>query len=479
MFGLRVVGPKLASALNAMSNRADESTSPGEYRPGQLLLGKYRLLAPLARGGMGEVWQAENELLSSAVALKIMFRTETDASETSRRRAHSEASLAAQLHHPAVCAALDFGISDAGDPLVVSELLTGEGLDQVLLEQGPLSAIRAAQLILPIVDALGAAHDAGIVHRDVKPSNLFLARDAQGGIQPKLLDFGIARGVSESTHITVAGSICGTPDYMSPEQARGRRDVDARSDLWSVCATIYELVSGRAPFAADNYNAVIFAVVQHEPAPLSQLPAADRGLAKIVERGLRKQREERFQSARELARALSEFLLSRGVETDVCGHSLRARLSAAEVAAAPLPLLKLKAAAPPRCGERSRHAETESRASKRTGTRSSLRLRRAGALVAIAATLAVLNGWRAHRQPPGVPGATPAVALTEPIRFEPPSAVARLDSNEPSADAKPEPRRSATAPNAKPARVAERTAPRGKRSKDALRSNALGYDFGL
>jgi serine/threonine-protein kinase len=463
-----------------MSSAAAQSTSSGDYLPGQVLLGKYRLVAPLARGGMGEVWEAENELLASRVALKIMFRADTASSDTSRRRAHSEARLAAQLRHPAVCSALDFGISDAGDPLVVSELLTGEGLDQVLLEQGPLSAVRTAQLMLPILDALAVAHDAGIVHRDVKPSNLFLARDANGGIQPKLLDFGIARGISETTHITIAGSICGTPDYMSPEQARGRADVDARSDLWSVCATIYELVSGRPPFAADNYNAVIFAVVQREPAPLDRLPAADRPLVKIIDRGLRKRREERFQSARELARALSEFLIARGVETDVCGHSLHARLCAAEVTAAPLPLLKRKAQSPS-SGQQppSRLAKTESRASRRSPTRTTHRLRRAGALAVIAATLALLSGWRAHRQARGAADAGPALAVTEPIRFDPTS-TAVLTEAEPLADAATQPTLATSAgSSAKPAPGAERTATANKRPKDTLRSNALGYDFGL
>jgi serine/threonine-protein kinase len=463
-----------------MSSVAAEATNSGDYLPGQVLLGKYRLVAPLAHGGMGEVWHARNELLCSEVALKIMFRPETDSGDTSRRRAHSEARLAAQLRHPAVCSALDFGMSDAGDPVVVSELLTGEGLDQVLLEQGPLGAVRIAQLMLPILDALAVAHDAGIVHRDVKPSNLFLARDASGYIQPKLLDFGIACGISEATHITMAGSICGTPDYMSPEQARGRRDIDARSDLWSVCATMYELVSGRAPFAAENYNAVIFAVVQHDPKPLSELPAADRGLAKIVDRGLRKAREERFQSARELARALAEFLLSRGLETDVCGHSLRARLQAVELAAAPLPLLKLKTRSAASLAAKSRLAKTQSLASKRAATRTSTstRLRRAGALAAIAATLAVLSGWRAQRVEMGAEAAAPALAVVEPIRFDttsdaPPAQVVQAESNvEPPLSAK------ATS-SSKPVPGSERTATAGKRPKDALRANALGYDFGL
>jgi eukaryotic-like serine/threonine-protein kinase len=469
-----------------MSSPAAESTSSGDYSPGQVLLGKYRLVQPLASGGMGEVWRARNELLSSDVALKIMLRAATDSSDIPRRRAHSEARLAAQLRHPAVCAALDFGISEQGDPLVVSELLTGEGLDQVLFDQGPLSASRAAQLMLPILDALAVAHDAGIVHRDVKPSNLFLARDPSGYLQPKLLDFGIARGMSEPTHITVAGSICGTPDYMSPEQARGRPDVDARSDVWSVCATLYELVSGRVPFAADNYNAVIFAVVQRDPQPLVELGAADQDLAKIIERGLRKSREERFQSARELARALSEFLLARGVETDVCGHSLRARLSCAEIAAAPVPLRRVKARVVPASPlPASRLAKTQSRRSSRTALATPWTLRRTAALAAIAATFLALSGWRAPHDAEQSPNAAQAATAEEPIRFEPvhATATAGLDEAELATESHAPPALATTAATAaKRARGSERlprTATAGKPAKEVLRSNALGYDFGL
>ena len=456
---------------------ADDPESLGVYTPGQVLLGKYRLIEPIARGGMGAVWRAHNQLLSSDVAVKIMLRPESDSGGIALQRAHSEARLAAQLHHPAVCATLDFGVSEQGDPLVVSELLKGEGLDETLLEQGPLSPTRAVQLLLPILDALGTAHDAGIVHRDVKPSNLFLARDSAGNIQPKLLDFGIARGVSEATHLTLAGSICGTPDYMSPEQARGCRDVDARSDVWSVCATLYELVTGRVPFPGDNYNAVIFAVIQCEPRPLSLAPA-DQALATILERGLRKPREERFQSARELARALSEFLLARGLETDVCGHSLRARISSADINLTSEPVLPLITLAGPRPAAASRLAKTATRRSRRhVLSDSSPRVRAAGALLLVA--FIALAAWRARSSEPSnreAAAATGVIDLATPESFDsdlvnppPDSQVTRTSAVAASPPA---------AVSAKPASDGQRTAS-AKRQKDALRSNALGFDFGL
>lgn len=294
-------------------------TNSDGYQEGDVLLGKYTLLRPLARGGMGAVWRGRNDLLATDVAVKVVFGTpevsdeQVEASALAIRRAHSEAQLAAQLRHPAVCQTFDFGVTDQGHPVVVSELLRGEGLDKLLLREGKLEVTRAIQLLLPIVDALKAAHARGIVHRDVKPSNIFLARAEDGSEMPKLLDFGIARATGQSTRITIAGMVCGTPDYMSPEQARGSGDVDARSDLWSTCVTLYELVTGRVPFADANYNAVMFAVIHRPPASLDELAADDADLARVIEKGLRKRREDRFQSADELAQALREVLLARGL----------------------------------------------------------------------------------------------------------------------------------------------------------------------
>jgi serine/threonine-protein kinase len=289
------------------------------YQEGDVLLGKYTLLRPLARGGMGSVWRGRNDLLATDVAVKVVFGTpeltdeQGEAGALAIRRAHTEAQLAAQLRHPAVCQTFDFGVTDEGHPVVVSELLRGEGLDKVLLREGKLEIARAIELLLPIVDALKAAHARGIVHRDVKPSNIFLARTDDGREMPKLLDFGIARATDQPTRITVAGTVCGTPDYMSPEQARGSSDVDARSDLWSICVTLFELVTGRVPFADANYNAVMFAVIHRPPAGLDELAAHDADLVRVLQKGLRKRREDRFQTADELAQALREVLRARGI----------------------------------------------------------------------------------------------------------------------------------------------------------------------
>jgi serine/threonine-protein kinase len=181
------------------------------------------------------------------------------------------------------------------------------------------------RVLLPILDALGAAHECDIVHRDVKPANIFLAREGQQRLQPKLLDFGIARWLGDVRATSDTG-ICGTPEYMSPEQARGSDHIDARSDLWNFCATLYEVLTGVVPFRGDTWEQVLVAVQSADPEPVTTFCTGDDALSAIVLRGLRRNPDERWQSASELAAELCSWLLACGFETDVCEHSLRARL---------------------------------------------------------------------------------------------------------------------------------------------------------
>ena len=310
----------------AKSNTLSLPTPDVGYCPGDLLRDKYELLRPIGEGGMGVVWIARDLTLEVEVAVKISRRFLDDGDAMMAQRALSEARLAAQFAHPAVCRVLDFGLSALGDPFVVSELLHGEALDEVVAEQVRLPALVAVQMLLPILDGLAALHSKGIVHRDVKPANMFLSRDWQGRVQPKLLDFGIARLMHDRKRITTPGAICGTACYMSPEQARGSQDVDSRSDLWSFCASLYELITGSPPFDGENYNAVLWAVLTTEPPSISEFAAGDAALSAIVRRGMRRAPSERFATAQELAHALARWLLGQGVEADICGHSLRERL---------------------------------------------------------------------------------------------------------------------------------------------------------
>jgi len=291
------------------------------YEAGALLCGKYRLEVLLGEGGMGSVWRACNELLDLTVAIKLI-RADLELGAL-RARLQLEARAAAKIGHPAIVRVYDVGESELGDPFIVMEYLRGETLGQ-LLAAGRIPATRAVQLLLPIIDALAVAHARGIVHRDLKPDNLMIAREEQH-LCPKILDFGVAKltDSGDSEHqLTEIGAVVGSPEYMSPEQACGRDDVDARTDIWSMCVVLYEAVTGCPPFTASNYHALLRSIVDDAPKPLSEHAAADDKLWQIVERGLRKDRTQRYSEISELGQALASWLVSHGVAEDACGSSL-------------------------------------------------------------------------------------------------------------------------------------------------------------
>lgn len=302
---------------------SDQALSP-HSACGRVLGEKYELVRPVGEGGMGVVWIAHNRVLDVPVALKLSRPASGPGSNRVADRALTEARLAAQLSHPAVCRVIDYGTTDDGEAFVVSELLYGENLAQVLVRKKRLSPIRAVQTMLPILDALQAAHERGIVHRDVKPANIFLSRNGDR-VEPKLLDFGIACLMSESRGPEDDGA--GTPCYMSPEQTRGE-EVDFRSDIWSVCVTLHELVTGTPPFLGDDYASTLQAVRYREPLLTTQMAAGDVRLARIIARGLRKERAARFESAAALASELAAWLVAHGEDVDAHGQSLATRLGA-------------------------------------------------------------------------------------------------------------------------------------------------------
>jgi len=296
----------------------------GPYGPGDVIDARYHLVRPLGRGGMGAVWVARDRVLDVHVALKLMgLRTHAVQQQTLAARLLQEARAAARLGHPAICRVLNYGTTQFGDPYIASELLDGEVLAERMQRVGRFSAIDAIRLALPIMDALASAHARGIVHRDVKPDNIFLSRGDHGRTQPKLLDFGIARVVDCGSKITLEGALLGTPDYMSPEQARGKTDADGRTDVWSMCVVLYELMTGAVPFQGENYNAVLWSVMNEEPTATTDEGAGDQALWAILQRGLDKDPDARWQSMRDLGLELAEWLYERGVLEDAVGTSLR------------------------------------------------------------------------------------------------------------------------------------------------------------
>jgi serine/threonine-protein kinase len=292
---------------------------------GDVIAGKYRLDALLGEGGMGTVWRAFNLQLEAPVALKLI-RAELDQA-TLGQRLKQEARAAAKLGHSAIVRVFDIGDSELGDPYIVMELLNGQTLGSLLATESRLPSVRAVQLLLPVADALVAAHAKGIVHRDLKPDNIFISREGEE-LRPKLLDFGIAKlsdETGQNRQLTQAGAILGSPGYMSPEQARGQDDIDHRTDIWSFCVVLYETLSGTAPFTGNNYNSLMRAIVENEPTPLVNLWAADPVLWAIVQRGLAKDVAQRYGTMDELGCALAAWLVSQGIAEDVSGVSLDAK----------------------------------------------------------------------------------------------------------------------------------------------------------
>ena len=271
--------------------------------PGQLV-GSYRLVSLIGRGGMGEIYLAEDVRLGRKVALK--FLPESYSNDAERlSRFEREARAASALNHPNILTVYEVGQFE-GRQFIATEYVEGETLRQrQLIERLKLNEV--LELALQVTAALAAAHQAGIVHRDIKPENIMLRRDGYA----KVVDFGLAKltetatGTSDTSASTMSqtdtgtGVVMGTTAYMSPEQARGQR-LDARTDIWSLGVVLYELLSGRMPFKGGTPSDLIVSILEREPSPLMTTPVIPSELDWIVRKALRKDREERYQTAREL-----------------------------------------------------------------------------------------------------------------------------------------------------------------------------------
>ena len=250
----------------------------------RLLAGRYRLLAVIGRGGMGAVWRARDELLNRDVAVKeIVWPAQLDAEERemARRRAVREAQLAARVRHPNVVGVYDI-IEEGDRPSIVMELVPFRSLRDAVAEDGPMTPAEAARVGLSVLAALRAVHEAGVVHRDVKPANILLGPDGR----VVLADFGIAKA-ADSPALTISGVLLGSPSYLAPERARGGR-AGAAADMWALGASLFAAVEGHPPFERDGVLASLTAVVadELEPSPHAwPAVAGDRGPAPQGPRG--------------------------------------------------------------------------------------------------------------------------------------------------------------------------------------------------
>jgi serine/threonine-protein kinase len=270
-----------------------------ELSPGVVLGGKIRLVERIGRGGMGDVWVARNEATHAELAVKTLHFSErtTTADERFRR----EARLAATISHRHVVRVFDL-IDEANGTLgLVMELLRGGTLEQTLAERGTLPAVQAVAVATAILSALAYVHSKGIIHRDVKPGNIFFAVDPDGHVIPKILDFGIAKLPAAGSTLTVDGNVLGTPHYMSPEQIRGNDKLDGRSDMFSMAVVLYEMLTGERVFRRDLAQSSLAAVLEHEVDPDPQI---DPRLWLVISRALSKRAYERFGSCNEFASAL-------------------------------------------------------------------------------------------------------------------------------------------------------------------------------
>jgi serine/threonine-protein kinase len=275
------------------------------WAAGDVLADKYRLVAELGRGGMGSVWRAEHLVLRSHVAVKLVLSRVAE-SEPLRARFLREAQAAAALRSPHVVQILDFGVC-ADTPFMVMELLEGESLRERLTRLSALSLADTTRIVVHVARALERAREAGIVHRDLKPDNVFLVRNADEEIA-KVLDFGIAKASGDTASgigaETQTGAVLGTPHYMSPEQARGTRAVDHRSDVWALGVIAYECLTGRRPFDSAVLGDLLVKICTDPLVVPSRIAAVPPGFDEWMLRALEREPDRRFASAAEMADAL-------------------------------------------------------------------------------------------------------------------------------------------------------------------------------
>jgi serine/threonine-protein kinase len=406
------------------------STPPlpeGLPAPGDVLAGKYVVERLLGLGGMGAVLLARHVELDERVAIKMLLPSATPLSPTAEpvTRFIREARAAIKIRNEHVVRIFDVGRLSDGAPYIVMEYLEGSDLAHLVESSGPLPVDDAIEFVVQACEAIAAAHAMGIVHRDLKPANLFLARTGDGRPCIKVLDFGISK-LSGAAHgpgagLTSTTTIMGTPCFMSPEQLRSTRDVDARADIWSMGAIVHALLTGAPPYDGESNADVSAKIIRDLPTPVRELrPEVPAELEAIILKCLEKDPDARYPDVAELAKALATVTVRDSVKSSAARVVRGSFANAPTMASVPPP--PLVASGPTRTA--SAWGET-GRSGKVEATRSTRKLAGTLAAVAIAAVLGTLGIMRwQHGAPPPAASAAPSMAATLPLDPPPTAAPA-------------------------------------------------------